>query len=93
MTNDRSAPMIERPSKPIGGPSPSTLSAPPVPGRARSNSDQGNRAPTASTSVADGPPQPLAGLFAGGMPKLRKTGKGIDTGGMYPLLILLLSCC
>ncbi|KAK4190508.1 hypothetical protein QBC35DRAFT_70367 [Podospora australis] len=53
--------------------------APPVPGnRARSNSDQGDRQQPAAGG-ADGPPQ-LAGLFAGGMPKLRKTGGGVDTG-------------
>ena len=31
------------------------------------------------------PPQ-LAGLFAGGMPKLKKRGGGIDTGGEHSLL-------
>lgn len=30
----------------------------------------------------DGAPQ-LGGLFAGGMPKLRKRGGGVDTGGMF----------
>lgn len=82
----------------MGGPAPSGLGAPPIPGlpkapgglappapglRARSNSDQGNRAPPASSGT-DGPPQ-LAGLFAGGMPKLRKTGGGVDTGGEQQL--------
>jgi hypothetical protein len=28
------------------------------------------------------PPQ-LAGLFAGGMPKLKKRGGGVDTGGEF----------
>jgi hypothetical protein len=58
--------------------------APPVPGgnRARSNSDQGSRdsAPAASMDAA---PQ-LGGLFAGGMPKLKKRGGGVDTGGEFP---------
>lgn len=51
-----------------------------VPGnnRARSNSDQGSRDTGAVTGMEQ-PPQ-LAGLFAGGMPKLKKRG-GIDTGG------------
>ena len=59
--------------------------APPVPGggnRARSNSDQTSR----DSSGASGMEQPtqLAGLFAGGMPKLKKRGGGIDTGGEKP---------
>lgn len=93
VTNDRSAPQIGKTSS-AGGPGPSSLGAPPIPGmpkapsglappapgvRARSNSDQGNR-PQPATSSTDGPPQ-LASLFAGGMPKLRKTGGGVDTGG------------
>jgi hypothetical protein len=57
--------------------------APPVPGggnRARSNSDQSGRDSTAGASV-DTPPQLLGGLFAGGIPKLKKRGGGVDTGG------------
>lgn len=55
--------------------------APPVPGnRARSNSDQGSREAPAAAAM-DAAPQ-LGGLFAAGMPKLRKTGGGVDTGGM-----------
>lgn len=34
----------------------------------------------------DAAPQ-LAGLFAGGMPKLRKTGGGVDTGGKFSLMV------
>lgn len=47
--------------------------------RARSNSDQGGRDGGGAPAV-DGPPQ-LAGLFAGGIPKLKKRQGGIDTGG------------
>lgn len=94
VTNDRSAPIVGKVVSGGGGPGPSPLGAPPVPGmpkppgnlappvpgnRARSNSDQGDRQQSVAGS-ADGPPQ-LAGLFAGGMPKLRKTGGGVDTGG------------
>ncbi|KAK0633476.1 hypothetical protein B0T14DRAFT_398859, partial [Immersiella caudata] len=91
VTNDRSAPQV---SKAAGGPGPSPLGgappipglpkapsslAPPVPGlRARSNSDQSDRQQPATSSM-DSAPQ-LGGLFAGGMPKLRKTGAGVDTG-------------
>jgi hypothetical protein len=55
--------------------------APPVPGgnRARSNSDQSGR-DSGDVSGMEQPPQ-LAGLFAGGMPKLKKRGGGVDTGG------------
>ncbi|KAK2020060.1 hypothetical protein LZ32DRAFT_7092 [Colletotrichum eremochloae] len=93
VTNDRSAPMVGKPSGGSGGPpiggappvpgvglpkSPSGL-APPVPGnRARSNSDQSGRESTPAPPV-DAAPQ-LAGLFAGGMPKLRKTRGAVDTG-------------
>ncbi|KAK4132597.1 hypothetical protein BT67DRAFT_463641 [Trichocladium antarcticum] len=93
VTNDRSAPIVASGSSP-GGPGPSPLGAPPIPGapkapgglappvpglRARSNSDQGNRAQADTSGIHSAPP-PLAGLFAGGMPKLRKTGGGVDTG-------------
>ncbi|EMF17513.1 uncharacterized protein SEPMUDRAFT_146512 [Sphaerulina musiva SO2202] len=82
VVNDRSAPIIDKPKDsagpPVGG-------APPVPGglrpstaggnRARSNSDQpGNASSGGSVEAA---PQ-LGGLFAGGMPKLRKTGGGVN---------------
>ncbi|GKT83491.1 wasp-interacting protein Vrp1p [Colletotrichum tofieldiae] len=94
VTNDRSAPIVGKPSggsggPPIGGappvpglgglPKPPGGLAPPVPGnRARSNSDQSGResAPAPSMEAA---PQ-LGGLFAGGMPKLRKTRGAVDTG-------------
>ena len=63
--------------------------APPVPGnRARSNSDQGSR--DAPAAPMDAAPQ-LAGLFAGGMPKLRKTGGGVDTGGTLRPMVTLTS--
>ncbi|ROV96334.1 hypothetical protein VPNG_09041 [Cytospora leucostoma] len=90
VTNDRSAPIVGKTS---GGPGPSPLGgAPPVPGmrppgglappapgnRARSNSDQANRDAPAAPAV-ESPPQ-LGGLFAAGMPRLRKTGGGVDTG-------------
>lgn len=97
VTNDRSAPVVGTTSSssgpPIGGapPIPGRAAvpvpkapvglAPPVPGsRARSNSDQSDRDSRATSSV-DAAPQ-LGGLFAGGMPKLRKRGGGVDTGGM-----------
>ncbi|KAF4252063.1 hypothetical protein CNMCM8057_006530 [Aspergillus fumigatus] len=87
VTNDRSAPMIagggvKSAAPPVasappvpGMPKPSGL-APPVPSanRLRSSSESGGGGDS-STSPA---PQ-LAGLFAGGMPKLRSRG-GVDTG-------------
>lgn len=93
VTNDRSAPAVAGSSgggggPPVGGappvpgmaPKPPGGLAPPAPGnRARSNSDQGSAGHTPSGSV-DGAPQ-LGGLFAGGMPKLKKRGGGVDTGG------------
>ena len=94
MTNDRSAPTVGKSSggsagPPIGGApavpglgKPPAGLAPPVPAaaapnRARSNSDQGS---VGSGDVGRGAPQ-LGGIFAGvGIPKLRKTGGGVDTG-------------
>ncbi|KAF2032547.1 hypothetical protein EK21DRAFT_98931 [Setomelanomma holmii] len=86
--NDRSAPIVGQvkdAAPAIGGappvpgmgrpPAPPGGLAPPVPGggnRARSNSDTGGDSAMASA------PQ-LGGLFAGGMPKLRKSG-GVKTG-------------
>lgn len=56
--------------------------APPVPGnRARSNSDQVGGARD-SIAVSSEPAPQLAGIFAGGMPKLKKRGGGVNTGGM-----------
>ncbi|KAK0630140.1 hypothetical protein B0T17DRAFT_211804 [Bombardia bombarda] len=91
VTNDRSAPIVKTAGS---GPGPSPLGgAPPIPGapkargglappppglRARSNSDQSDRHQAAPSGM-DSAPQ-LGGLFAGGMPKLRKTGGGVDTG-------------
>ncbi|KAL7960929.1 hypothetical protein V8C34DRAFT_44271 [Trichoderma compactum] len=69
-TNDRSAPAVGNAS---GGAPPIPGLAPPVPGnRARSNSEQ-------NSGPADSAPQ-LTGLFAGGIPKLKKRGGNIDTG-------------
>ena len=93
VTNDRSAPIIGKGSgtsspSPLAGapgvpgvPKPQGGLAPPIPGgnRARSNSDQGSRENGRSSGIEQ-PPQ-LGGLFAGGMPKLKKRGGGIDTGG------------
>ena len=86
--NDRSAPIVGKVS---GGASAAPMGAPAIPGmgkppavpglapsvpgganRARSNSDTDSGAGMAA------PPQ-LGGLFAGGMPKLRKSG-GVKTG-------------
>ncbi|KAF1930708.1 uncharacterized protein M421DRAFT_90549 [Didymella exigua CBS 183.55] len=88
VVNDRSAPAVGKVkdvAPAIGGappvpgmgrpPAPPGALAPPVPGggsRARSNSDTGGDGAMAA------PPQ-LGGLFAGGMPKLRKSG-GVKTG-------------
>jgi hypothetical protein len=91
VTNDRSAPIIGKavnestssfgtaPAIPVL-PRPSGL-APPVPGgnRGRSNSDESGRESRGLAGM-EAPPQ-LGGLFAGGMPKLKKRGGGIDTGG------------
>ncbi|KAG6067219.1 hypothetical protein E4U32_004429 [Claviceps aff. humidiphila group G2b] len=83
VTNDRSAPIVGKTASsagpPVGG-------APPVPGglapplavnRTRSNSDQGTS--QAPAPPVDSAPQ-LGGLFAGGMPKLKKRGGGVNTG-------------
>ncbi|CAF9934030.1 hypothetical protein IMSHALPRED_009564 [Imshaugia aleurites] len=95
-TNDRSAPIVGKtpgasagppnggaPAVPGLGKPPSGL-VPPVPvsgagglNRARSNSEATGGGDSSGASAA---PQ-LAGIFAGvGIPKLRKTGGGVDTG-------------
>lgn len=59
------------------------MGAPAVPvglaNRARSDSDQ---AGGGAAAAMDSKPQ-LGGLFAGGMPKLKKRGGGVDTGGLF----------
>ncbi|KAK7952406.1 wasp-interacting protein vrp1p protein [Apiospora aurea] len=89
VTNDRSAPVVGKPAgggaAPVSGAPPVPGGAPPVPGlgappvpganRLRSNSDHGGQN---AAAPADPAPQ-LGGLFAGGMPKLKKRG-GVDTG-------------
>lgn len=97
VTNDRSAPVVGKVSggsgpMPIGGAPPvpgmakppGGFGAPPVPGgnRARSDSNQGN---DSAVSGMEQPPQ-LGGIFAGGMPKLKKRGGGVDTGGKLHIL-------
>lgn len=89
VTNDRSAPIIDKQAEsgpPIGGAppipglrAPSSLAPPPPAGsanRIRSNSDTGGGGEIAGMNSA---PQ-TGGLFAGGMPKLKRRGGGIDTG-------------
>ena len=70
-------------------------SAPPIPGhnRARSNSEQVGGNAGAGAAAESAPP--LAGLFAGGMPKLKKRGGGVDTGGTFrftEFFLLIYSC-
>ncbi|KAA6410927.1 MAG: WH2 motif family [Lasallia pustulata] len=95
VTNDRSAPLVGKVAGESSGPkiggappipgikkSPAGL-APPVPragaaNRARSNSDNAGGGAGGDTGGLPAAPQ-LGGLFAGGMPKLKKRG-GIDTG-------------
>ncbi|KAL8832204.1 MAG: hypothetical protein Q9191_000420 [Dirinaria sp. TL-2023a] len=89
VTNDRSAPIIDKePSSSAGKAITAPLAgpglAPPVPGtapnRARSNSDSGHGSGSADGGSIPAAPQ-LGGIFAGvGIPKLKKTGGGIDTG-------------
>ncbi|KAL8940979.1 MAG: hypothetical protein Q9216_002498, partial [Gyalolechia sp. 2 TL-2023] len=93
VTNDRSAPQVGKASgsssgplvgaPPVPGmPNPPAGLVPPVPGgqgvnRGRSSSDTSGGGDT--NTVPSAPP--LGGIFAGvGMPKLKKTGGGVDTG-------------
>ncbi|MCJ1261999.1 hypothetical protein MMC22_001868 [Lobaria immixta] len=93
VTNDRSAPQVGKTASisagpPVGSaptvPRPQGGLAPPVPGgtstnRGRSNSDSGGTRHEDSAGVSVGPQ--LGGIFAGvGIPKLKRTGGGIDTG-------------
>ncbi|KAE8391762.1 hypothetical protein BDV23DRAFT_182126 [Aspergillus alliaceus] len=91
VTNDRSAPVVGGGTKssgpPVAGapPIPTMMkppsSAPPVPGQAanRLRSDSGAGSGGDSSAALPAAPQ-LGGLFAGGMPKLRSRGGGVDTG-------------
>ncbi|KAI9670709.1 MAG: hypothetical protein M1831_005929 [Alyxoria varia] len=85
VTNDRSGPSVAKDSN---ASVPSTGGAPPVPtltpatssqNRARASSDTPRPAAADTTAGAVGAPQ-LGGILAGGIPKLRKTGGGVDTG-------------
>ncbi|PLN84366.1 hypothetical protein BDW42DRAFT_163015 [Aspergillus taichungensis] len=91
VTNDRSAPQVSGGVKSGGAPpvasappvpgmkKPPTAQAPPIPGAAsRGRSDSGAGAGAGGDSAPGAPPQ-LAGILAGGMPKLRSRG-GVDTG-------------
>ncbi|KAF7513326.1 hypothetical protein GJ744_009747 [Endocarpon pusillum] len=91
VTNDRSAPIIDKKSDsgpPLGGAppipgskAPSSLAPPPPVGgvnRVRSNSDTVGGSGGEPGGMGSAPQ--LGGLFAGGMPKLKKRGGGIDTG-------------
>lgn len=93
VTNDRSAPQVGKAALNSSGlsvgsaPSVPRLQrglAPPIPGgastnRGRSNSDSGGTRHEDDTGVSVGPQ--LGGIFAGvGIPKLKRTGGGIDTG-------------
>lgn len=97
VTNDRSAPQVAKASggggggMPTGGAPPVPIIprgapavpgglAPPVPVNRASNNDHN------SGGAAEPAPQ-LAGLFVGGMPKLKKRGGGVDTGGKYPTVL------
>lgn len=90
VTNDRSAPLVAKPASSLLGnvsaaPQVPTNLIPPVPGglssnRARSSSDTGIGGPPGDDARISPAPQ-LGGIFAGvGIPKLRKSGGGIDTG-------------
>lgn len=69
---------------------PGMLKPPGAGNRARSNSDQSSRESSGATGMEQ-PPQ-LGGLFAGGMPKLKKRGGGVDTGGMDRPLDVDIAC-
>ncbi|KAF7191232.1 WAS/WASL-interacting protein family member 2 [Pseudocercospora fuligena] len=83
VVNDRSAPILDKPKDsggpPVGGapPIPGGLRPPAPPGanRARSNSDQTSN-PAAGAAMESAPQ--LGGLFAGGMPKLKSRGGGVN---------------
>ncbi|KAI9313512.1 hypothetical protein BX666DRAFT_1977231 [Dichotomocladium elegans] len=85
VTNDRSAPQIGN-VKSSGPSSSGSMARPPIPGLGKASSGiAGSAASVASSSMGGtggggGPPQ-LGGLFANGMPTLRKTrGAAVATG-------------
>ncbi|KAI8580282.1 hypothetical protein K450DRAFT_237717 [Umbelopsis ramanniana AG] len=72
-TNDRSAPIVD--AKPSGGGMGATAMARPPP-----MGGSGMKTATAPAAAAPQAPQ-LGGLFAGGMPTLKKTqGSAVETG-------------
>lgn len=71
-TLDRSAPVLDGPKGGSGGGGRAGMGAPAIP-------------VGGSASAGAGPPQ-LAGLFAGGMPKLKPAGQ--STLGTYTILLL-----
>ncbi|KAF2171491.1 hypothetical protein M409DRAFT_18608 [Zasmidium cellare ATCC 36951] len=83
--NDRSAPIIDKP-KDSGGPPVGGAPPIPIPGglrpaaagqnRARSNSDQPSNTAGSGAGMESAPQ--LGGLFAQGMPKLRKSAGGVN---------------
>ncbi|SMR43087.1 unnamed protein product [Zymoseptoria tritici ST99CH_1E4] len=80
--NDRSAPIIDK-GKDSGGPP--AAGAPPIPGGLRPSGGSANRArsnsdlpPTGSSSNGMEAAPQLGGLFAGGMPKLKKSAGGVN---------------
>ncbi|KAF4123396.1 WH2 [Geosmithia morbida] len=86
VTNDRSAPQIASSSSSSAGPP--VGGAPPVPimGLGGAPKPPGGSAPSVPKTASDAPAAPveaapqLGGLFAGGMPKLKKSRGGVDTG-------------
>jgi len=96
VTNDRSAAVLDNGSVAPGGPPSSGAPAVPgsgkhaarlaplIPGststnRGRSNSDTGGGGGSGVSGGVPAAPR-LGGIFAGGIPKLKRTGGGIDTG-------------